>query len=136
MTAPGRETVISSDLGEARRIQEEIGSTLQTVFSDQELFAVKMAVEEALVNAIKHGNQMDPDKSVTVLYKLHPEKFEVRITDEGPGFNPEDVPDPTAPENLERPCGRGLLLMWCYMNEVSFDNGGRTIAMAKHIKVK
>jgi serine/threonine-protein kinase RsbW len=136
MTAPGRETVISSDLGEARRIQEEIGSTLQTVFSDQELFAVKMAVEEALVNAIKHGNQMDPDKSVTVLYKLHPEKFEVRITDEGPGFNPEDVPDPTAPENLERPCGRGLLLMRYYMNEVSFDNGGRTIAMAKHIKVK
>ena len=62
---------------------------------------------------------------------LSPARFEVRITDEGSGFNPDDVPDPTSPENLERPCGRGLLLMRYYMSEVTFHDGGKTIAMAK-----
>jgi serine/threonine-protein kinase RsbW len=55
----------------------------------------------------------------------------VQITDEGPGFNPADVPDPTAPENLERPCGRGLLLMRHYMSEVAHSNCGRVVRMAK-----
>ncbi len=94
---------IPSDLEAARRVQEEIEKLVRTAFEEHEAFAIKMAVEEALVNAIKHGNQMDVDKSVRGDYILGAERFEVRITDEGPGFNPEDVPDPTAPENLERP---------------------------------
>jgi serine/threonine-protein kinase RsbW len=131
MPHPAGEFVIPSDLEAARRIQEEIEAVVKTAFAEHEAFAVKMAVEEALVNAIKHGNQMDPDKSVRVAYALKADRFDVRITDEGPGFNPEDVPDPTAPENLERPCGRGLLLIRYYMSEVSFQDSGRTIAMYK-----
>jgi serine/threonine-protein kinase RsbW len=131
MTDAGRQTVIPSDLEAARRLQEEIEAVVRTAFAEHEAFAIKMAVEEALVNAIKHGNQMDPDKSVRVVYALGPERFDVRITDEGPGFNPEDVPDPTAPENLERPCGRGLLLIRYYMTDVTFQDNGRTIAMHK-----
>ena len=131
MTDPRRQTVIPSDLEAARRLQEEIEAVVRTAFAEHEAFAIKMAVEEALVNAIKHGNQMDPDKSVRVVYSLGPERFDVRITDEGPGFNPDDVPDPTAPENLERPCGRGLLLIRYYMTDVTFQDDGRTIAMHK-----
>jgi serine/threonine-protein kinase RsbW len=133
MTEPQREIefVIHSDLEAARRIQEEIESLVKTVFEEHEAFAIKMAVEEALVNAIKHGNQMDPEKRVRGRYRVGPERFEVRITDEGPGFNPEDVPDPTAPENLERPCGRGLLLIRFYMSSVTFQDEGRTIVMHK-----
>lgn len=131
MAGLDRETVIPSDLKAAHRIQEEIGVLLQNAFSEHELFAIRMAVEEALVNAIKHGNQMDPEKSVKVAYALTHDNFEVHITDEGPGFNPEDVPDPTAPENLERPCGRGLLLIRHYMSDVSFRDGGKTISMFK-----
>jgi len=131
MTDPGRQTVIPSDLEAARRLQEEIETVVKSAFEEHEAFAIKMAVEEALVNAIKHGNQMDPDKSVRVYYCLGPERFDVRITDEGPGFNPDDVPDPTAPENLERPCGRGLLLIRYYMSDVTFQDNGRTIAMHK-----
>jgi len=131
MTDPRRQTVIPSDLEAARRLQEEIEAVVRTAFEEHEAFAIKMAVEEALVNAIKHGNQMDPDKSVRVVYSLGPERFDVRITDEGPGFNPDDVPDPTAPENLERPCGRGLLLIRYYMTDVTFQDDGRTIAMHK-----
>jgi serine/threonine-protein kinase RsbW len=55
----------------------------------------------------------------------------VRITDEGPGFDPADVPDPTAVENLERPCGRGLMLMRHYMNEVAYSERGNTVTMSK-----
>jgi serine/threonine-protein kinase RsbW len=127
-----RERVIASDLAAARNLQCEIEQALTAVqFAEAEIFAIRMAVEEALVNAIKHGNQMDPDKRVKVVYKVHPDRFDVRITDQGPGFDPCDVPDPTAPENLERPCGRGLLLIRYYMTDVSFDDRGSTIAMFK-----
>ena len=127
-----REYVIPSDLAAARQLQSEIEEALQIAqFPESEIFAIKMAVEEALVNAIKHGNQMDPEKSVRVSYTALTDRFDVRITDEGPGFNPSDVPDPTSPENLERPCGRGLLLMRYYMTEVSFDASGSTISMYK-----
>ncbi|HEX3152123.1 MAG TPA: ATP-binding protein [Gemmataceae bacterium] len=122
---------IPSDLDEARRVQATIESVVKSAFAEHEAFAVKMAVEEALVNAIKHGNQMDYDKRVRGVYSLGTERFDVRITDEGPGFNPEDVPDPTAPENLERPCGRGLLLIRYYMSSVTFQDNGRTIVMYK-----
>ena len=64
-------------------------------------------------------------------YHVTPERFEIRITDEGPGFNPEDVPDPTAIENLERPCGRGLLLMRGFMTEVEYQGRGNVVSMAK-----
>lgn len=127
-----REHVIPSDLSAARRLQEEIEESLHHVhYSEQEIFAIKMAVEEALVNAIKHGNQMDPGKSVKVSYRVEHEQFDISITDEGPGFDPTDVPDPTAPENLERPCGRGLLLMRYYMTDVTFADRGNTISMNK-----
>jgi serine/threonine-protein kinase RsbW len=126
------QTVIPSDLSEARRVQEEIEAALSTTsFSEHDRFAVKMAFEEAIVNAIKHGNQMDPEKSVVVEYQILPDLFLAKITDQGEGFDPDDVPDPTAPENLERPCGRGLLLIRYYMTEVSFTDGGRTIVLKK-----
>jgi serine/threonine-protein kinase RsbW len=127
-----RDAVIPSDLSAARQLQVEIEEALHSCnFGECEVFAIKMAVEEALVNAIKHGNQLDPAKCVRITYCVRPEHFEVRISDEGPGFDPDDVPDPTAPENLERPCGRGLLLMRYYMSEVTFHDRGNTIRMCK-----
>jgi len=127
-----RDQLIPSDLAAARRLQGEIEEALHAVsFTETEIFAIKMAVEEALVNAIKHGNQMDPAKTVRVCYRVHAERFDVCITDQGPGFDPNDVPDPTAPENLERPCGRGLLLMRYYMTDVAFADRSSTITMHK-----
>lgn len=128
---------IPSDMEEARRVQTEIEQILHEAgaFSEREIFGIKLAVEEALVNAIKHGNQMDPAKQVHVTFHLHADRFEVLIADEGPGFDPEDVPDPTAPENLERPCGRGLLIMRSYMTEVVYHDRGRAVRMAKLRKV-
>lgn len=123
---------ISSDTHEAHKIQQEIESLLHCChLSEKELFGVRLALEEALVNAIKHGNQMDRGKKVYISYRLLPHRFEIQITDEGPGFDPSDVPDPTAVENLERPCGRGLMLMRHYMNEVAFNERGNSVRMAK-----
>ncbi len=136
MTAPApcppSELVIPSDLNEARRVQAEVEQALRAVaFAEHDIFAIRLALEEALVNAIKHGNQMDRAKVVRVTYQVSAERFEVQVADEGPGFDPADVPDPTAPENLERPCGRGLLLMRHYMTEVAYHDRGRAVRMSK-----
>ena len=113
-------------------LQDEIEAQLKSCrFEDSEIFSIKLALEEALVNAIKHGNQMDRDKKVRVEYRVNPERFEIQICDEGHGFDPEDVPDPLAVENLERPCGRGLLLMRHYMTEVVFHHPGNQLSMSK-----
>jgi serine/threonine-protein kinase RsbW len=124
--------VIASDPNEARRVQDQIEHLLKSHrFSDREIFSIRLALEEALVNAIKHGNRGDRSKKVHISYRVQPERFDIAITDEGPGFDPGEVPDPTAIENLERPCGRGLMLMRHYMSEVSYSNSGNSVAMTK-----
>jgi serine/threonine-protein kinase RsbW len=126
------EFVIPSDLAEARRIQEIIESQLlQCQYEDKEIFGIRLALEEAIINAIKHGNQMDRCKKVQVRFRILPERFDVGITDEGPGYDPVDVPDPLADENLERPSGRGLLLMAYYMTEVVVHPPGNRLTMSK-----
>jgi serine/threonine-protein kinase RsbW len=123
---------IPSDPAEARRLQAEIEQALLArQFSEHDIFSIKLALEEALVNAIKHGNRMDRSKRVFVSYRVSPERFDIHIADEGVGFDPCDVPDPTAEENLERPCGRGLLLMRHYMTEVRFCRRGNSVTMCK-----
>lgn len=126
------EVSIASDLAEARRLQETIEEALQAAsYSEHDIFSIRLAIEEALVNAIKHGNQMDPDKRVYVTYRVGRDRFEVRIVDEGPGFNPADVPDPTDPDNIERACGRGLLLMRGFMTQVEYQGRGNIVTMVK-----
>jgi len=127
--------VIPSDTVEARRVQDQVEQCLQaTACHDHDLFGIKLALEEALVNAIKHGNQYDRTKQVRIAYHLLPDRFEVHIADEGAGFNPGDVPDPTAQENLAYPGGRGLMLMRHYMTEVSFNTRGNAVRMYKLLR--
>ena len=125
--------LIPSDPSEARRIQDKIVEGLQALhYIEKDVFAIKLALEEAVVNAIKHGNQMDRNKKVRIAYRIVPERCDILIADEGRGFDPSDVPDPTAVENLERPCGRGLMLMRHYMSEVSFNQCGNSVCMSKY----
>ena len=134
--SPFTEVVLVSDPVEARRFQDQIEQLLlqSSHASPHEVFSIKLALEEALINAIKHGNQMDRAKKVRVLYRVTPGAFEVRVADEGAGFDPNDVPDPTAVENLERPCGRGLMLMRHYMTEVVYNQAGNCVAMSKELR--
>jgi serine/threonine-protein kinase RsbW len=124
--------LIPSDPVEARRVQEEIEIRLRELqYEERDVFSIRLALEEAIVNAIKHGNQLNRNKKIQISYKVKSEHFEIRITDEGEGFDPMDVPDPTAAENLERPCGRGLMLMRHYMSEVFYNERGNSVSMKK-----
>ncbi len=100
-------------------------------FLDKEIFGIRLALDEALVNGIKHGNKLDASKTVHLVYTIADGKFHVDITDEGPGFDPSTIPDPLAPENSERPSGRGLLLMSHYMKTVQFNEAGNRVSMTK-----
>ena len=84
---------------------------------------IGLALREAVANAIKHGNRQDPDKQVEIQASFEPESVEIRIDDEGGGFDPEDVVDPLAPENRLRASGRGIFYMRKFMDEVEFETG-------------
>jgi serine/threonine-protein kinase RsbW len=125
-------TVISSDFGEVQRFLDQInGLLVARQYASRDLFAVRLALDEALTNAVKHGNQLNPDKKVLILYGVSDDWFEVTITDEGAGFNPEAVANPLASDNMERPCGRGLLLMRHYMSRVVFHPPGNKVTLTK-----
>jgi serine/threonine-protein kinase RsbW len=100
-------------------------------FGEREIFGMRLAVEEAVINGIKHGHGGDPSKQVRIQYSVTPEQVLVAIEDEGPGFNPDAVPNPLAAENLERPSGRGVFLMRCYMTWVQFSERGNAVTMCK-----
>jgi len=94
--------------------------------------AVELALEEALSNAVIHGNRMDRHKLVQVLCRCQLRKgICVVVKDQGQGFDPSAVPDPTAPENIGAECGRGIWLMKSVMDEVSFERGGAEVRMRK-----
>jgi serine/threonine-protein kinase RsbW len=100
-------------------------------WADRDLFAVEMALVESLINAIRHGNRFDAKKNVVVQCKISPERFWLRVEDEGAGFQPERVPDCTADENLECCTGRGLKLIKAYMSSVEYNERGNCVTMEK-----
>lgn len=112
-------------------IEDIVRRLLSAGYCEKEIFAIRLALEEALVNAIKHGHKGDPNKEVQLRYHLTSECLLAQIEDQGPGFNPEDVPDPIAAENLERSSGRGLLLMQKYMTWVRYNETGNCVTMCR-----
>jgi serine/threonine-protein kinase RsbW len=100
-------------------------------FSEEARFSIKLALEEAVVNAIKHGNRFDAAKKVTIRYACNHRAFTISVRDEGRGFDPASVPDPTRPENLMLPYGRGLMLMNAYMDRVEYSGAGNEVTMVK-----
>ena len=127
-----KEQTIPSDTAAGRAIMNEILAQLtKHQWSEQEVFSVHLALEEALVNAIKHGNQLAADKQVHLICKVSKEKIWIQITDEGEGFDPEEVPDPTMDSNLEKTSGRGIMLMKNFMTIVEFSESGKRVVMSK-----
>src|SRR4051812_33819719 len=110
-------------------IQQLLADMSACGFGDRDLFGTRLALEEALVNAIRHGHRGDPSKSVRVAFSVSPGKLVIEVEDQGPGFNPEQIPDPLDPANLERPGGRGVYLMRCYMTWVKYNARGNRVIL-------
>ena len=112
-------------------IEQMIRDMRSLRFSDRDLFATRLAVEEALVNALKHGHGFNTSEAVTIRYSLTSDRIIIEVEDQGPGFQPSEVPDPTLAENLERSSGRGILLMRSFMNMVRFNERGNRVTLCK-----
>jgi serine/threonine-protein kinase RsbW len=89
----------------------------------------RVGLTEALSNAMLYGNHRDPSKRVLLEIAFLQECIEARVTDQGMGFDPTSVPDPTTPENLTRPCGRGLFLMRKLLDEVRYNDQGNQVTL-------
>jgi serine/threonine-protein kinase RsbW len=109
-----------------------ISAMVQAGHSEQDQFRVRLAMEEAIVNANKHGHQGDWSRPITVHYHVSEHGVVAEIEDEGSGFDPAQVPDPLAPENLERSSGRGLLLMRSYMTGICHNDRGNRVCLCKN----
>lgn len=124
--------VISSDLKETEIPKQAVLQELiKYHYGDSGVFAVKLALEEALCNALKHGNQCDVNKKITIRYAVTSECVTIIVRDEGEGFVPEEVPDPTTPDRIRMPSGRGIMLLRAYMDEVEYRDHGREIFFMK-----
>ena len=126
------ETRIPSNTDDGLNAQENMVALMeQWQYSARDVFAMRLSLEEALTNAIRHGNKFAADKCVHIQCSIDSERMKVVIRDEGEGFVPEDIPDPTADEFIERPSGRGLLLMRAYLSFCEYSDGGRCITMIR-----
>lgn len=98
-------------------------------YSEHELFSVRVAFEEALANALLHGHEGDETNEINVSWHVDDKQVEIIVEDQGRGYNPETIPDPTADENLTLPSGRGLAMIRAFMSEVSVNNRGNRVRM-------
>ena len=100
-------------------------------WSTKDSFGIHMAMEEAIQNAIRHGNECRSDKFVHVTIDLDNLQFRSTVTDEGQGFDPEAVPDPTEDVNLDKCSGRGVMLIKHFVDEVKYNPCGNSVTLSK-----
>ena len=128
-----RSVVVSSTPAAVADVYRNMVPALQAQhFSEEDVFAVHLALEEAFINAVKHGNKMEPSKAIKIDYAIERDKIEICITDEGAGFDPEVIPDPRYGDNLYKPAGRGMLLMRSFMDVVEYTDRGNSVRMIRY----
>jgi len=114
-------------LSAVEKVVEEIKSKFNV--NEDSYGNMLVAVTEAVSNAIYHGNRLDPKKKIVLSYQHNDGNLSFTITDQGPGFDYYNLPDPTAPENLEKECGRGIFLMKHLSDQVIFSENGRVVEL-------
>ena len=115
-----------------RLIETVIRAMAEAGYSKKDQFAIRLALEEAIVNGIKHGNQNDRTKRVRVRYQVKAGWVLAEVEDQGKGFDPNQVPDPLDLENLDQPSGRGLLLMRSYTTWIRHNPRGNQVTLGKY----
>lgn len=126
---------IASKIDNLRRVEKVIDdiSTEYNIGEDQ-YGNILIAALEAANNAILHGNKLDESKNVEVLFTINDEALKIRVEDSGPGFDYDNIPDPTAPENIENVNGRGIFLMEKLSDNISFDKEGAIVVLEFKLK--
>jgi serine/threonine-protein kinase RsbW len=117
-----------------RMIESFIDNAKERFHLDDDIYGnIMIAVTEAVNNAIKHGNNNNKTKNVYISLALDESVIKFVVKDEGDGFNYDNLPDPTSPENLEKPGGRGIFLMKHLSDEVSFKENGRVVELSFYV---
>ena len=110
--------------------------TSQVGFDSDASHWMSVAIRESVTNAVRHGNKLDPEKRVVISFEVDDDAFSVSVADEGEGFDPAQIPDPLAEENLLRASGRGIFFMKNFMDEVTYHfepSGGTRVTMVKRV---
>lgn len=126
---------LDSNLDSVTKIEQTAEQYAERAGFDEDTAGhIAMAVREAAVNAVMHGNAYDPQKQVSVLFETTADSLIMRVADQGPGLDPETIPDPLAPENILRGSGRGIFLIRAFMDEVHFRqlHPGTELTLIKH----
>jgi serine/threonine-protein kinase RsbW len=127
-----KEIHLPSERGASRLIMEELLDQLGIHgWPSADVFAIHLAVEEAITNAIVHGNKLDESKTVHVACHVSPVLVRVEVADQGPGFDPTSVPDCTLEDRLDVPNGRGVMLMRSFMTKLEYNARGNRVTMEK-----
>ncbi len=138
MTGSGSriEFTLESSLTSVDKVEHKAGELAHEAgVPEDDIFGITMAVREAAVNAVVHGNQKDPSKQITVTFENTGSSLVFTVADQGKGLNPDTIPDPLAPENLLRGSGRGIFLIRSFMDEVHFRqlDPGTELTLIKHL---
>jgi serine/threonine-protein kinase RsbW len=121
---------IASDITNLNLVENAIDSLTNEIGINQDSYGkILVAVLEAVNNAIKHGNKQDQKKSVKIDFIIEKKNLYISVTDEGKGFKPAEVPDPTKPENIEALNGRGIFLMSKLADEIEFNGKGNSVKL-------
>jgi len=134
------ERFLDSTLASVDHAEEiAVGVAQRAGFEEDDLLKIGMAVRESVVNAVVHGNRYNANKKVRFSVVKDPQRFTVRVADEGEGFDYEDVPDPLAPENLMRSSGRGIFLIRSFVDELlirRLEPAGMEFVLVKYLVAK
>lgn len=134
----GEENILITIPSEIKYIREVSSKILLDIepykVNEDRLFDIKLCVEEAIRNAIVHGNRSNRKLSVKIFYQIENEGINIEVEDEGKGFDYKRLPDPTESDNIMRNSGRGVYLIRKLMDEVEFSETGNKIKMVKHLK--
>jgi serine/threonine-protein kinase RsbW len=121
---------IESKVGNLRVVENAIDETTATIGISQDNYGkILVCAMEAVNNAILHGNKSDPEKIVDIELSVEMNELQIKVTDEGSGFRPEKVPDPTTPENIEELNGRGIYLMSHLADKIEYSKKGNSVTM-------
>ena len=126
---------IASKIENLRKVEKIIDEISNEFNIGEDLYGnILIAALEATNNAIMHGNKLDENKDVSIAFDLIEDKLCVKVDDEGNGFDYQNIPDPTAPENIENVNGRGIFLMEKLSDKISFSRNGATVELEFNIK--